>query len=263
MPVLPVKGLLPGRGAAGRGASRAATLPVKGLLPGRGPAGRAGRAASSSSAETSVGAADAAAGAGAMGAGSGAAESDRGGTAGASTTASTATAAASSGAGGASLGAAAFLVARLGLASAAGAAGMASFSLRTTGASTVDDAERTNSPSSASLASTTLLSTPSSLASSYTRTFDTTLLSLVRVARYGRASGPSVLDDPAHGWVLIGGSSSDAHLSRLRCFGRVHALDELPQHREIRCGGGSQCAGESLAAFGDLQAAGVQPRSPA
>ena len=55
---------------------------------------------------------------------------------------------------------------RLGLASAAGAGGMASFSLRTTGASTVDEAERTNSPSSANLASTTLLSTPSSLASS-------------------------------------------------------------------------------------------------
>ena len=41
-----------------------------------------------------------------------------------------------------------------------------SFNLRMTGASTVEDADRTNSPSSASLASTTLLSTPNSLASS-------------------------------------------------------------------------------------------------
>ena len=45
-------------------------------------------------------------------------------------------------------------------------AGRASLSLRTTGGSTVDEADRTNSPSSFSLAMTTLLSTPSSLASS-------------------------------------------------------------------------------------------------
>jgi hypothetical protein len=44
--------------------------------------------------------------------------------------------------------------------------GKASFNLRTTGGSTVDDADRTNSPSSWSLAMTTLLSTPNSLASS-------------------------------------------------------------------------------------------------
>lgn len=42
----------------------------------------------------------------------------------------------------------------------------ASVNLRTTGASIVEDAERTNSPSSWSLAMTTLLSTPISLASS-------------------------------------------------------------------------------------------------
>lgn len=52
----------------------------------------------------------------------------------------------------------------------------ASVSFRTTGASIVEDAERTNSPSSWSLAMTTLLSTPSSLASSYTRTLATSLL---------------------------------------------------------------------------------------
>jgi len=39
-------------------------------------------------------------------------------------------------------------------------------SLRTTGASIVDDAERTNSPISSSLAMTALLSTPNSFASS-------------------------------------------------------------------------------------------------
>lgn len=52
----------------------------------------------------------------------------------------------------------------------------ASVSLRTTGASIVEDAERTNSPSSWSLAMTALLSTPNSLASSYTRTLATSLL---------------------------------------------------------------------------------------
>lgn len=52
----------------------------------------------------------------------------------------------------------------------------ASVNLRTTGASMVEDAERTNSPSSWSLAMTTLLSTPISLASSYTRTLATSLL---------------------------------------------------------------------------------------
>ena len=52
----------------------------------------------------------------------------------------------------------------------------ASLSLRTTGASIVDDADRTNSPISPSLAMTALLSTPNSLASSYTRTFATALL---------------------------------------------------------------------------------------
>jgi hypothetical protein len=45
-------------------------------------------------------------------------------------------------------------------------AGNASFNLRTTGGSIVEDADRTNSPSSWSLAITTLLSTPNSLASS-------------------------------------------------------------------------------------------------
>jgi len=63
------------------------------------------------------------------------------------------------------------------------ATGMASRSLRTTGASTVEDAERTNSPISLSLANTALLSTPSSLASSYTRTLATLLLTPARGCR--------------------------------------------------------------------------------
>jgi hypothetical protein len=82
--------------------------------------------------------------------------------------------------------------------------GIASLSLRMTGASTVDEADFTNSPSSASLARTSLLETPSSLASSWTRTFDTTLLSLARAYR----TGPSV--QTTHGQIraFIGCKSS-------------------------------------------------------
>ncbi|MBB4933449.1 hypothetical protein F4561_004269 [Lipingzhangella halophila] len=66
----------------------------------------------------------------------------------------------------------------------------ASLSRRTTGASIVEDADRTNSPISLSLARTTLLSTPNSLASSYTRTFATALLYLG--PGHGVCAGPSL-----------------------------------------------------------------------
>jgi hypothetical protein len=97
-----------------------------------------------------------------------------------STPSSAANSAASSGL--TSLGAfdAAFLAAAFftGFFSSAGfASGYISMRRRTTGASTVDDAERTNSPISWSFARTTLLSIPSCFANSCTRTFDTVLLS--------------------------------------------------------------------------------------
>jgi hypothetical protein len=78
----------------------------------------------------------------------------------------------------------------------------ASVSLRTTGASIVEDAERTNSPSSWSLAMTTLLSTPISLASSYTRTLATSLL----LGPGWSSAGPSLLHGRTHR-VLIECSS--------------------------------------------------------
>ena len=92
----------------------------------------------------------------------------------------------------------------------------ASLSLRTTGASIVEDAERTNSPISWSLTMTALLSTPNSFASSYTRTFATTLLYSARITRTiypdhhsrsgaGRAPGRR---QPA---VFIASCSSSAH----------------------------------------------------
>jgi hypothetical protein len=182
IPVLLVNGLLPGRGAAGRPIP---VLPPKGLLPGRGPAGRGvvGLAPASGSA---AGATAAAGATGAAGLGVST------GTTGAGSATDTAAGAASATTGASSVAAAAFFLAAgfaadaassaAGFAagaasSAAGAGGIASRSLRTTGASTVDDADLTNSPSSCSLARTSLLVTPSSFASSWTRTFDTTLLS--------------------------------------------------------------------------------------
>ena len=197
-----VNGLLPGRGAAGRGAAPASLL-VNGLLPGRGPAGRGGAA--------SVGAAWAA-GASAAAAAAGAAGATGGATAISGSSGATATAAAgASSTDAAVFFAAAFLVvffAAAFLPSAAppaGCAGKTSFSLRTTGGSTVDDADLTNSPMSWSLARTTLLSTPSSFASSYTRTFATALLSRgPGSTRRGR--GPLVREH-AHCCALIACSS--------------------------------------------------------
>jgi hypothetical protein len=87
----------------------------------------------------------------------------------------------------------------------------ASDSLRTTGASIVEDAERTNSPSSWSLAMTTLLSTPSSLASSYTRTLATSLLTV----RGGSSLGPSLFHGRTHR-VLIECSSQSRPTSDSR-----------------------------------------------
>ncbi|CAM5604087.1 hypothetical protein SNARM312S_06461 [Streptomyces narbonensis] len=85
----------------------------------------------------------------------------------------------------------------------------ASVNLRTTGASIVEDADRTNSPSSWSLAMTTLLSTPNSLASSYTRTLATSLL-LGPVT-----AGPSLLHGRTHR-VLIECSSQSRPTSNSR-----------------------------------------------
>jgi hypothetical protein len=87
----------------------------------------------------------------------------------------------------------------------------ASLSLRTTGASIVEDADRTNSPISWSLAITALLSTPNSFASSYTRTF-ATALPLLGPARpdqsAGRRSLCSVRRQPL---LFIAACSSVAH----------------------------------------------------
>ena len=171
MPVPVPKGLLPGRGPAGRGAAGAASVAS--------PAAGAGGVSAASGVTTAAGADGSTTGASTTGATTGA--SATGATTGASATGAT-TGASATGASAASAtaAAAAFLAGAFFAgagASAGAAAGIASRSLRTTGASTVDDADFTNSPSSCSFARTSLLETPSSFASSWTRTFDTTLLS--------------------------------------------------------------------------------------
>jgi hypothetical protein len=179
-------GVGPGRGACGRGAGAPEPTP-NGLLPtlgpgrgvcGRGACGRGGCGRGVGT--TGPGAADGGAGL----AGAGVEAGLRSGAAGAGAAASTAGAGTGAGAG-AGAGAAFFAGAFLPAPALFGCAGgKASRSLRATGASTVDDALFTNSPRSLSFARTSLLVTPSSLASSCTRALPATGL----LRRTGRAS---------------------------------------------------------------------------
>jgi len=90
----------------------------------------------------------------------------------------------------------------------------ASLSLRTTGASIVEDADLTNSPISWSLAITALLSTPNSFASSYTRTFATALPHSVRTYPDHRGR-PGLELRPAQILLFIATFSSGAHHNRI------------------------------------------------
>jgi hypothetical protein len=176
----------PGRGACGRGIGRSTgcadekgLFPTRGVRgaglgpgvapPGRGPGVGPGRAGAGAGAD----AAGAGAGADAAGAGADAAAAGAAGSAGAGAGSGGAAGlgAAFSGAGAAALAGAAFFAgAPLPSALTLSAAGFAppkdSRSRRATGASTVEDADLTNSPCSLSRASTSLLVTPSSLANS-------------------------------------------------------------------------------------------------
>ena len=171
----------PGRGAWGRGIARSTgcaeengLLPTRGVrgaglgpgVAGRGPGVGPGREGAAAGADSATGATTAAGASGSAGAGTGSAG------------------AAGLGAGafsGAGAFAAAFLAgAPLPSALALSPAGFApprdSRSRRATGASTVEDADLTNSPCSLSRASTSLLVTPSSLANSCTRALPATSL---------------------------------------------------------------------------------------
>ncbi len=166
MPWLGAKGLLPGRGAPGRGAGRASP-------PLSRAAGARGGAVSVASATGRAG--DLGPGVGAL-ATEGASERLTDGAAGASTEgAMGAAGATATGGGGAATLAAVFfatgffaasLTSAAGLSAAARSMGNVSRILRTTGGSMVEDADRTNSPFSFRWLSKILLSTPSSFASS-------------------------------------------------------------------------------------------------
>jgi hypothetical protein len=217
----------PGRGAGGRGIARSTgcaeengLLPTRGVRAagfgaGRGPGVGPGRAG------LDVGPACGSAGAGAGGSG-----------------------ASGSGAGGADgLGAAGFcgtgaasLTAALGadapLPAVLPCAGLAppndSRSRRATGASTVDDADLTNSPCALSRARTSLLVTPSSLANSCTRALPATTSPVYEAtAVVGRASGLAMTHGHRDFTVC---SCSSAACSVGGMIGRTEKLDVL-DHR--------------------------------
>ena len=211
IPWLAAKGLLPGRGAAppSRGGRPMPWLGAKGLLPGRGWPGRApgrgeagapgppwspsrdsGRtgaagAGAVGAGATGVGSALAAGvGTGAAGAGVAGAGAAGAGALAAGALAAGALAAAGAGATGAGLAGVA-VAAGFSALGAASAGGNFSLTRRTTGASTVELALLTYSPISFSRSRSTLLVTPSSLASALTRTLDKT---------------SPVSRGPCHGW---------------------------------------------------------------
>ena len=209
----------PGRGAPGRGAEEA--LPASaGAAAGVSAAGAAGASV------CAAGAAGAGASGAAGAAGEGAAGAAGAGAAGAgccSAAGFCAAGLAAPGLGddaagrGAGAPAAGLDSAAAGAAALLSDAGKAPRSFFTTGASMVDEAERTNSPSSCSFATASFEVMPSSLASSCTRTLATFLLSrsapsqvrtvyLLRASAAG-AAGPIT----EHNKVLIAGYSSGFH----------------------------------------------------
>jgi hypothetical protein len=222
MPVaVELNGLLPGRGP-GRGACR---CPGAGGAVGRGAADAAGRSAVGMvSAGGTCGPTPGSCGNGTVtgAAGGRCAAGGSGGSTSAAGVSGGASAAGAAGAAAATRPFAAVLPLALDLAGAVFAApspacglaacceANASLSLRTTGASIVEDAERTNSPISLSLAITALLSTPNSLASSYTRTFATALPLLGPATRTLSRPGQRVLRPASasavHRRMLIGRS---------------------------------------------------------
>jgi hypothetical protein len=228
------------------------------------PGAAAGRCACEASAAGAAGAAGAGAGAAAAGAagaavgtgvtgGSGAA----GAGAGAAAAGATGTGVGAAGAAGAAAGAGVGVAAGAGALAAAdffagaGAAGMASRSRRATGGSIVDEADLTNSPISLSLFRTSLLVTPSSFASSWTRTFDTSLLSWSGAGcnRTVSASGTrSCLR--AHGVCILELPVCSTGGGHRRSFDR----HERTQRSQVQRTGYAQCSRQRLGPLGAVQA---------
>lgn len=223
---MPGRGV-PGRGAPGRGCGRGAgrstgccdengLLPTRGVRgaglgppagPGRGPGvgpepgvgpGRVGAGADAAGCAGAAGGAWGAAGCGAAGLGAAGRAGDGAGAAGAGAAAAGAAGAAGVGAGagvgalaagGPGTGAAAApLPATLGFSAGAGVVPNFSRNRRATGASTVDEADLTNSPCSFSVARSSLLVTPSSFANSCTRALPATTSPSLEATAVGGAA---------------------------------------------------------------------------
>lgn len=145
-------------------------------------------------------------------------------------------------------------------------AAISSRSRRATGASTVLDADLTNSPISFSLARTVLLCTPSSLASSCTRALPATALLNLEVARASHPPRPHSFTRS----LIMSATSSCVHVGRpvlavrAEPFGGGSAVDKLDQRSSIWDAGESQRAPESAAPQCQAEASrvGVQMRSP-
>ena len=167
------------------------------------------------------------------------------------------------------------------VAAGAGAAGKASRSLRTTGASMVEDGDFTNSPISVSFAMISLLVLPSSFASSCTRALPATALLTVRAggrsdlpARPSRCAGCCslllhgvlTLGRPAF-WSVLGDRLTVADPSVRTRPGFALPSDSERNRRTLLVSSGSdaaQCPAErptSLRA-GEATGIGMQPRSP-
>jgi hypothetical protein len=151
----------------------------------------------------------------------------------------------------------------------AGRATKTSRSRRATGASMVLDADLTNSPISLSLASTTLLSTPSSFASSCTRALPATALLTPRPHGQGPDATSLVHLKPGHFWDFIvcscwsslpccpGGTTGPTN-------GGPESLDVLDQRTGVGSSGHPQRAPEGAAAFRQCETGQIrmQMRAP-
>ncbi len=225
----------PGRGAWGRGIAGRSTgcAEENGLLPTRGVRaagfGAAGRGPGVGPGRVGLGPGAAAGGCSTAGAGAWAVGSGATGGAGAGVGAGAA------GFGAAGLAAVAFAAGLAGAAplpDAVSGAGLPppndSRSRRATGASTVDDADLTNSPCSPKRASTSLLVTPSSLANSCTRALPATTSPVYEAtAVVGRASGTSCNASEWESSGLHGVLMFVAACSVGGMVGRIEKLDVL------------------------------------
>ncbi len=141
---------------------------------------------------------------------------------------------------------------------------MESRSLRATGASTVEDADFTNSPSDSNCESTCLLVTPSSFASSCTRALPATDLLILEVGGMPATSCPTPARSSRvlHGWLmgvdLLPGSPTPTGVGACARVGRCRLrCEQCVQGTEIQRPRDAQRPGERRSALRAVQTVGV------